>query len=121
MCEKVGHVAKNCWGYNVLQVQNLVVNMAQAMHNSNPHNQPWIVDRGDTHTHATSNLGNLTQLTNYGGPEDLFVADGSGLKILKFWFYNYPYPCQTLRVHLVRGKIPLHDRLPLRQNQCSQC
>lgn len=79
ICDKQGHVAKDCWNYTNLQ-SHTTANLVQTNPNYNNNNQAWVVNNGAS-THATGDLGKLTQFTSYGGPEELTTADGLGFPI----------------------------------------
>lgn len=68
MCGKLGHVAKNCWNYTISKSQHPMINMEHTGTQHNTTHDPWILDNGAT-THAMSNIRNLLQYTEYGGPE----------------------------------------------------
>ena len=40
----------------------------------------WIMDSGASH-HVTADLNNLSLYSDYGGPDEITVADGAGLQI----------------------------------------
>lgn len=65
LCNKVGHIARNCWNYNISRVHENTANMVQ---NSYPfQGQTWVMDSGAS-THATNDLENLSLYrSDYGG------------------------------------------------------
>ncbi|KAL8100030.1 hypothetical protein AgCh_032329 [Apium graveolens] len=50
-----------------------VTNATMSMRNNN---QPWLFDSGASH-HVTNNPSSLQSLSTYGGPDEIFLGDGS--------------------------------------------
>lgn len=48
---------------------------ANFVHHINPAATPWIVDSGASH-HITNNAHQLTNITDYSGPEEVSLGDG---------------------------------------------
>ena len=78
LCGKFGHSAKVCRNYKISSVQEPVANFAQFSDTVGAQN--WMMDSGASH-HITTDLNNLSLYSDYGGPDELLVGDGSGLQI----------------------------------------
>ena len=50
---------------------------------------PWIVDSGASH-HVTSQMSYLSLHLPYDGPDDVYIGDGSGLKITHTGSISFP-------------------------------
>ncbi|CAL1361358.1 unnamed protein product [Linum trigynum] len=87
-CEKPGHTVHQCFRlFPQARQAHLQTRQAQA-HYSNagssipqsttsPSN-PWLMDSAASH-HVTADLGNLSLYSDYTGPDELVVGNGSGL------------------------------------------
>ena len=78
LCGKFGHNAKVCRNYKIVSIHEPVTNFAQFSETTTPSN--WVMDSRASH-HITIDLNNLSLYSEYGGPDEILVGDGSGLKI----------------------------------------
>lgn len=84
-CEIPGHSTNECRKLprflesNIMQISNAqpVANMA---FHEKPSNQHWLVDSGALHR-VTGDVNNLQHFSAYGGPDEINISDGTGLKI----------------------------------------
>ncbi|CAI0444863.1 unnamed protein product, partial [Linum tenue] len=76
-CDKTGHSAKTCFKLNPRSSQ---VNFTTATGPPRPSSSsevPWLVDSAATH-HVTPDLGTLSLYSDYTGPDEVLVGDGTG-------------------------------------------
>lgn len=75
-CSYIGHIAKYC--PQIMQNSNTpVANYASAPNTMSP---SWVFDTGASH-HVTTNLNNMHIHSEYDGPEEVHIGDGTGLQI----------------------------------------
>ncbi|CAL1388355.1 unnamed protein product [Linum trigynum] len=69
-CDKLGHSAKDCYR---------IRGRPQAHHTATaaPSHSGWLIDSAATN-HMTPDLGNLSLYTDYAGPDEVLISDGSG-------------------------------------------
>lgn len=90
-CEIPGHHTNECRKLmRFLKTNNVQVNSTSQAHNSQPMAniaslnrsaaQPWLFDSGASH-HVTGDINNLQHFSDYGGPDEINIGDGTGLKI----------------------------------------
>ena len=77
LCEKPGHTAKTCRLNRPTQTDPTANHVMISRSKDTPH---WIMDSGASH-HVTADLNNLSLYSDYGGPDEITVADGAGLQI----------------------------------------
>ena len=73
----MGHSAKRCPHVKPAPKNVPVANCATSAGSQNPN---WLFDTRASH-HVTIDLQNLSLHSNYEGPDDIILGDGSGLKI----------------------------------------
>ncbi|GKU88601.1 hypothetical protein SLEP1_g2846 [Rubroshorea leprosula] len=75
LCHNSGHFAHNCPFYRVQQ------HPPHANFASSPNiaSEDWLIDSGATH-HVTTDLANLALHSEYLGPDELQIGDGTGSK-----------------------------------------
>ncbi|OMO82489.1 Reverse transcriptase, RNA-dependent DNA polymerase [Corchorus capsularis] len=80
ICDKVGHLAKTCRQgkrfFTSSPTSSPTANYASATSGENS----WCMDTGASH-HITSNLKNLSIVSDYEGNDEVIVGNGSGLPI----------------------------------------
>ncbi|GKV40665.1 hypothetical protein SLEP1_g48274 [Rubroshorea leprosula] len=76
LCNQLGHFANNCPYFHV-QAQAPMANYASS---SGLSRNKWLIDSG-ANNHITNDLANLALHSEYDGPEELQIGDGSGLEI----------------------------------------
>ncbi|GKU88975.1 hypothetical protein SLEP1_g3180 [Rubroshorea leprosula] len=98
-----GHFAHNCPFYRVQQ------HPPHANFASSPNiaSEDWLLDSGATH-HVTTDLANLALHSEYLGPDELQIGDGTGLKI------THPVPIDIAchRPAVDRSLLPLCAAVP---------
>ncbi|XP_021624998.1 uncharacterized protein LOC110624189 [Manihot esculenta] len=72
-CDRFGHTAKNCFKIT----KNARVPYANATIASNASSSPWLADSAASH-HVTSDFSNLSVYSEYIGPDEILIDDGSG-------------------------------------------
>ncbi|KAF7151361.1 hypothetical protein RHSIM_Rhsim02G0160900 [Rhododendron simsii] len=75
LCDQQGHTAKRCPRARLLSSQDPIANCTTT-NRSSPQN--WLIDSAASH-HVTADLGNLSIHSEYDGPDDIIIGDGSGL------------------------------------------
>ncbi|CAH9131956.1 unnamed protein product [Cuscuta epithymum] len=80
-CDNVGHEVKYCRKLQrFIRDNNISIATSPAVHNTMtsaaPGGQPWLFDTGASH-HVTSDAANLPTYTDYGGPDEVKLGDGS--------------------------------------------
>lgn len=89
-CQRTGHNTKECRqlarflrenGINAANTQVVSQSTANvtSMNSSTP-SQGWLFDTGASH-HITNDPSNLTNFSDYGGPDEILLGNGSGLQI----------------------------------------
>ncbi|CAL1353624.1 unnamed protein product [Linum trigynum] len=73
-CDKPGHTAKECYRLHGRPQSHHTVTAGSSS------SSLWLLDSAATN-HVTPDLGGLSLYTDYHGPEEVIVGDGSGLKI----------------------------------------
>ncbi|GKV47212.1 hypothetical protein SLEP1_g54130 [Rubroshorea leprosula] len=76
LCGHTGHFAKNCPNYRVQAVSP----MANIASSSVAFSDDCLLDSG-ANNHVTTDLTNLALHSEYNGPDELQIGDGTGLKI----------------------------------------
>ncbi|CAL1389582.1 unnamed protein product [Linum trigynum] len=81
-CERPGHSVRQCFKLFPEERQAYQARQTQAHHTttSAPPSAPWLLDSAASH-HVTPDLGNLSLYSDYNGPDEILVGDGTGLKI----------------------------------------
>nr|CAD1831837.1 unnamed protein product [Ananas comosus var. bracteatus] len=74
-CDRPGHTAKKC--YKLHPPSEPMVNFTSSNRLAA---QDWLMDSAATH-HVTNNMQNLSLHSEYHGPDEIVVGDGSGLPI----------------------------------------
>ncbi|CAL1403686.1 unnamed protein product [Linum trigynum] len=76
-CERPGHSVRQCFRLfpQARQAQDHHTAATRASTSS-----PWLLDSAASH-HVTSELGNLSLYSDYTGPDEILVGDGTGLQI----------------------------------------
>ncbi|KAK9074377.1 hypothetical protein SSX86_006975 [Deinandra increscens subsp. villosa] len=62
---------------------------------SQPTNNMWMMDSGASH-HLATNTGSLASVSEYGGPDEILLGDGTGLKITHFGSTQFSNPVKPL-------------------------
>ncbi|CAH9081186.1 unnamed protein product [Cuscuta europaea] len=80
-CENLGHEVRQCRKLQRFLKEHYVPHPAPPAVNhtvTNPQSmeQPWLFDSGASH-HVTTNAANLPSYTDYGGPEEVHLGNGS--------------------------------------------
>jgi len=70
-----------------------MANFASAAHSVSPN---WVFDTGASH-HITTNLNNMHLHSEYDGPEEVMIGDGTGLKFSHVGSTSLPTPNTTLK------------------------
>ncbi|GKU86988.1 hypothetical protein SLEP1_g1451 [Rubroshorea leprosula] len=76
LCNHFGHTARTCSLFRN-QGQGPAVHYAAS---TNPNTNEWVID-SSANNHITTDLSNLALHSEYNGPDELIIGDGSGLKI----------------------------------------
>ncbi|OMO84630.1 Reverse transcriptase, RNA-dependent DNA polymerase [Corchorus capsularis] len=98
-CEKPGHTAKQCYKIRPRSSQN----KAQANHATSSTTQkqsPWLADTGASH-HVCNKLENLDISHPYGGTDELFVGNGTGLPITHAGSSTLTTSARSFKLHNV--------------------
>lgn len=74
LCDQQGHTAKRCPRTRPLSSQDPIANCTTT-NRSRPQN--WLIDSAASH-HVTADLSNLSMHSEYDGPDDIIIGDGSG-------------------------------------------
>ncbi|CAN1123202.1 Retrovirus-related Pol polyprotein from transposon RE2, partial [Linum perenne] len=78
-CDKSGHSARQCYllQKQANQSQAQINYTAQPSSSSTTDTSPWLMDSAASH-HVTADLGNLSIYSDYNGPDEILIGDGSG-------------------------------------------
>lgn len=80
-CRGTGHIARICPSPKLNKESRMPNKPSSHLANTtSPPSQPWLVDTGTTH-HLTADLDNLAIHSEYHGPEEVTVGNGSKLPI----------------------------------------
>ncbi|GKE08007.1 retrovirus-related pol polyprotein from transposon TNT 1-94 [Tanacetum coccineum] len=93
-CEINGHDTRDCRklarflkennfyvsGLNNSSGSRPMANVTMSTTSTTNQQQPWLFDSGASH-HVTSDPSSLQNLSNYGGPDEIFLGDGKSLSI----------------------------------------
>ncbi|GKV25827.1 hypothetical protein SLEP1_g35210 [Rubroshorea leprosula] len=105
LCGHTGHFAKNCPNYRV-QAVSLMANIASS---SVAFSDDCLLDSG-ANNHVTTDLTNLALHSEYNGPDELQIGDGTGLKITYVGHSTLSTPTSSLplrnMVQVVSSPLP---------------
>ncbi|CAN0838449.1 Retrovirus-related Pol polyprotein from transposon RE1, partial [Linum grandiflorum] len=81
ICEKTGHSAQTCrnlFSAHQQQAQiNYTAHPSSSTQQAPSHSGTWLMDSAASH-HVTADLGNLSIYSDYNGPDEIMIGDGTG-------------------------------------------
>ncbi|CAN0920514.1 Retrovirus-related Pol polyprotein from transposon RE1 [Linum grandiflorum] len=84
ICEKIGHSARTCRNLFTAHQQQAQINYmahpSSSTQQAPSHSGPWLMDSAASH-HVTADLGNLSIYSDYNGPDEIMIGDGTGFRI----------------------------------------
>ncbi|KAL4563236.1 hypothetical protein LXL04_027276 [Taraxacum kok-saghyz] len=115
-CNIPGHLTRDCRKLARFLRENNVLTDKTAEPVANvtaaaPASPSWLVDTGASH-HVTSDKHTLHQVSEYGGPDEIVLGDGTGLPISNIGVYHIrSSPKLQVHVTLKHTPIGLHHNL----------
>ncbi|KAK2979897.1 hypothetical protein RJ640_023968 [Escallonia rubra] len=92
LCDRAGHATNECrklacflrendvQTIHPVQSPQIATPTANVTSLNHPTSPPWLFDTGASH-HVTSDTTSLHSYSDYGGPDEISISDGSGLRI----------------------------------------
>ncbi|KAI0501904.1 hypothetical protein KFK09_016849 [Dendrobium nobile] len=101
ICNKIGHIASNCWHRCNLSYAPPATTAPRALlaQSSPSTTQSWVLDSGAS-SHMTSDASNVQFPTAYNGSESVSVANGHTVPIQNYRQGLLPLPDSSRKLHL---------------------